>query len=74
MRCPFCGSSNHVNMKSPDYGRGAEFVCYKCDVYGRRFSSNTPGVDRAEAARASSESRAQSAANAEEYRAKAGRR
>lgn len=27
-------------MKSPDYGRGAEYVCHGCDPYGRRFVVN----------------------------------
>lgn len=61
MKCP----SGHegVHMKSPDYGRGSEWVCYQCDSYGRRW------VDTSEEARAASEAgRARSRANAEAAR------
>lgn len=63
MRCPTCGRADAVHMKSPDYGRGAEFACYRCDVYGRRFVSSSP-----EAQRESAASLATSRANAERYR------
>lgn len=64
MKCPKCGHA--AQMKSPDYGRGAEFVCYRCYVYGARFVSSSP-----EALAESAASRALSRANAREYAASA---
>lgn len=70
MKCPDCGGE--LALKSPDYGRGAEFGCYSSQCMGRwgekRFSSHSRGIDPEEAARVSRASLAQSAANAEEYR------
>jgi hypothetical protein len=56
MRCP---NGHEMNLSSPDYGRGAEFKCYRCDVYGARYVSSSP-----EARAESDASRAQSGANA----------
>jgi hypothetical protein len=48
MNCPRCGAGGtSVQMKSPDYGRGAEFACYRCDPYGARFVSNSDEARRA---------------------------
>lgn len=63
MNCPRCGTK--ADLKTPDYGygKGTEFVCYRCDVYGHRF------VDKSEKAqRESAEARAISSANAKEYK------
>lgn len=69
--CPYCNSNRSVHLTSPDYGYGygAEFACYGCDVYGRRFSSNRlTGENQRVALEASASSRATSAANAAAYR------
>lgn len=64
MNCPHCGEK--AELKSPDYGQGAEFACYsrKCgNPYGRRFVSASP-----EALADSDASKASSRANAEVLR------
>lgn len=64
MKCPACGAN--VSLNSPGYsgGQPPSFVCYGCDVYGRRFSADTP-----EAWAESDASRAASKANARARRA-----
>lgn len=58
--CPDCGGSR-VELKSPDYGQGSEWVCLDCNrPYGHRFISSSP-----EARSASSAARALSRSNAE---------
>lgn len=63
MNCPRCGTK--VALTTPDYGygKGAEFVCYGCDVYGWRFLDKSK-----EAQDVSAEARAISFANAKEYK------
>lgn len=65
MKCP---KDHDAYLRSPDYGRGSEWVCYTCDVYGHVFSSHTPGVDADQALRESNEARGASRANAENYK------
>jgi hypothetical protein len=65
MKCP---RGHEAHLSSPDYGRGSEWVCYTCDVYGLRFSSHTPGVDAEQARSESDASRAASRANAKGYK------
>ena len=48
-RCPRCGGK--ASMSSPDYGRGAEYSCSNCSVYGARFVLADP-ASRAERASA----------------------
>lgn len=62
MRCP--RGHNGASLTTPDYGfgYGAEFACYQCDPYGRRFASKS-----AEAMAESSASRGTSSANAQTY-------
>lgn len=62
MTCPKCKSAN-VELRSPDYGQGAEYVCYGCDPYGRRFISSSK-----EAKQESTDSRQQSRENAQRIR------
>lgn len=66
MKCPHCQSDN-VQLTTPDYGygHGAEFTCYSCATYGRRFASHAK-----EAKQISDASRALSKANAEAYKEK----
>ncbi len=56
MSCSRCGGPGF--MKSPDYGRGAEYACY-CKGGDTRWVDNSP-----EGRRASEASKAQSRANA----------
>jgi hypothetical protein len=52
MNCPTCGTER-VFLITPDYGRGSEWACYQCNVYGARFISNSPeGTKSAAYARA----------------------
>jgi hypothetical protein len=62
MMCPHCHTSDRVFLTTPDYGYGygAEFGCYACSTYGRRFTSRTE-----EAKQISDASRAESKRNAE---------
>jgi hypothetical protein len=66
LECPHCHTSTLVHLTTPDYGYGygAEFGCYACSTYGRRFTSHTE-----EAKQISDESRALSKANLEIYEA-----
>jgi hypothetical protein len=56
MRCP---NGHEMHLSSPDYGRGSEFKCYSCNVYGARYVDSSP-----EARAESDASRALSRANA----------
>lgn len=59
MKCPACGAEAYLTSPGYDGGLPPSFVCYGCDVYGRRFRVDTP-----EARSESDTSRAESKANA----------
>ncbi len=59
--CDNCGNPE-TQLTNPDYGRGSEFTCYRCNVYGHRFVSSSP-----EAQAISNAARARSKAAAAAY-------